>query len=81
MLSKISNAELTKDKLAVDVQPSGTYIHCVPVGGQMMKINHKQVTESTKIFDKYSDFYTNKESFNNRTKVKVPDTEAISIDD
>ena len=81
MLSKISNAERTKDVLATDVTPSGTYIHCVPVGGTIMKIDHKQVVESTKIFDKYSDFYTNLQDFSNRSPVKIPDTEVIPIDD
>lgn len=98
MVSKISNAKETQDKLQ-DVNIFNSYIHYIAKpedsedsdeqgesldtesSSSAFEIDYaEKFTEVTKLFDKYSDFYINKDDFNIRGELGKDDEEETEVD-
>jgi len=93
MVSKISNAKETQDKLQ-DVDIFRSYVHYIakPINetGESLDIGSEsrafeidyaeEFTAVTKLFDKYSDFYINKDDFNIRGELGQDDEEETEVD-
>lgn len=100
MVSKISNAKETQDKLQ-DVNVFNSYVHYIAKPakntedsdetGESLDENTctssafeidyaEKFTEVTKLFDKYSDFYINKDDFNIRGELGKDEEEETEVD-
>lgn len=98
MVSKISNAKETQDKLQ-DVNIFNSYVHYIAKPkneedsdetGESLDIESassafeidyaEKFTEVTKLFDKYSDFYINKDDFNIRGELGKDEEEETEVD-